>query len=254
MVIQREILISVFTTISCTLALAWIVLCVCTINWIVATLCLVCFFVILIVFTFFLAAAGNGLGVIEAIGLIMAVGLSVDYTVHIGHSFNEQRYIEGREASRGERVTLALTEMGISVSSGAWTTFIAALFMLPCHQWFFVNFGKFMIIIVITSYLVSITLLPSLLATLGPQQTQGDIMWIQTLGKKVFSHEQTPVPAVEAELAKCKAAEQSPVDSDDSDSEEVAGTRAAKPVTLREVAAAPEHSQTVQLPGGIGPQ
>ena len=46
-----------------------------------------------------IAIAGWALGIFEAIGLIIVVGLAVDYSVHICHSYNEARFIEGAPAT-----------------------------------------------------------------------------------------------------------------------------------------------------------
>merc|ERR1712039_589564 len=105
-----------------------------------------------------IAIAGLGLGIFEAIGLIIVVGLAVDYSVHICHSYNETRFIQGEAATRFLKTQHALTEMGISVVSGAATTFLASLFLVAATFAFYYVFGIFMLMTVIFSLLVSLTI------------------------------------------------------------------------------------------------
>merc|ERR1719401_1998883 len=183
---QEEILRSVFTSIGACLAITWLILILATSNWIVASMCLACITVILMVFALFITIVGWSLGIFEAVGLIVVVGLSVDYTVHICHSFNECRFVAGRKASRAERTTHALMEMGVSVVSGAATTFLASLFLLPTSFTFFFYFGIFMLVTVVVSLSVALTLLPALLYTWGPEDGRGDLDVIRRVGASLY--------------------------------------------------------------------
>merc|ERR1712187_615123 len=109
---------------------------------------------------------------------------SVDYTVHVGHSYNECRYLDGALASRTARTRHALTEMGISVVSGAATTFLASLFLLPTSFTFYFYFGIFMLATVVISLLVALTLLPALLSVFGPEDGRGDLTFLRTFGSR----------------------------------------------------------------------
>merc|ERR1712039_817926 len=137
-----------------------------------------------------IAIAGLGLGIFEAIGLIIVVGLAVDYSVHICHSYNETRFINGMVATRVQKTQHALTEMGISVVSGAATTFLASLFLVAASFMFYYIFGIFMLMTVIWSILVSLTMLPALLCIIGPEGERGDLVRFRRvaawLGEKLF--------------------------------------------------------------------
>ena len=65
---------------------------------------------------------GWNLGVTEAITVIMVVGLSVDYSVHLSHA-----YCDSKKKHRWSRARDAIEAVGISVFSGAVTTILAAL-------------------------------------------------------------------------------------------------------------------------------
>ncbi|CAK0839551.1 unnamed protein product [Prorocentrum cordatum] len=182
MVLQETLMRSVVQSIGVCLILAWVILCLATSNWIMATLSLLCIIAILIVFAGCLPIFGFSLGIFESVGLIVVLGLSVDYTVHIAHSYNEARVV-GSSASpaaeRAQRASHALTEMGISVLSGAITSLLASLFLLPSKFMFYHVFGVFMLTAVVVSSLVSLTLLPALLMLFGPAGSAGDLPWVQ---------------------------------------------------------------------------
>jgi hypothetical protein len=179
MVTQQEILKSVFQSIGACLILAFIILCLATLNWIIAGIALSCVIVIVLLCAGMVSIAGWELGIFEAVGLIVAVGLAVDYSVHISHSFNETRFLNGQAATRYLKTEHALAEMGISVVSGASTTFLASLFLLPTSFMFYHVLGIFMVMTVLFSISVSLTMLPAMLCIMGPEGERGDITCIQ---------------------------------------------------------------------------
>ena len=60
---------------------------------------------------------------------VLAIGLSVDYSIHIAHAFMH------KQGTRKQRVTKSLGEMGVSVINGAWfspssrSNFLIAIFL-----------------------------------------------------------------------------------------------------------------------------
>ena len=78
------------------------------------------------------AIMGWGLGVAETVCSTIVIGFSVDYVVHLGHSYRESAHF-----SREGKVSDALTRMGITVVAGAMTTFGSGLFMFGCQMTFF---------------------------------------------------------------------------------------------------------------------
>jgi len=182
MILQQTLTRSVAQSIGTCLILAWVILCLATTNWIMATLSLLCIIAILIVFAGCLPIFGFSLGIFESVGLIVVLGLSVDYTVHIAHAYNEARIVGScvsKASERAQRASHAMTEMGISVLSGAITTLLASLFLLPSKFMFYHIFGVFMLTAVVVSTLISLTLLPALLMLFGPAGSAGDLPWVQ---------------------------------------------------------------------------
>jgi hypothetical protein len=66
-------------------------------------------------------------GISESISVVLVVGFSVDYTVHLG-----SHYIHSPYEDRYQRSKFALFEMGISILGGAITTIGSGVFLMPC--------------------------------------------------------------------------------------------------------------------------
>jgi len=169
MVTQNEMVKAAIMGIALSLLIAFLVLLLTTMNWVVALLGLVNIMAISIIFLGLVPIIGWSLGENECIFLIAVVGLSVDYTVHLLHSFNHGR------GDREDRARHALGEMGISVTNSAITTLLASLILFGCGFYFFFQFGAFIFFVIGLSILASITFLIPLLLVAGPKEGQGSI-------------------------------------------------------------------------------
>merc|ERR1712087_215598 len=72
-----------------------------------------------IVATYFLC--GYTIELVSAVLLVMIIGMSIDYAVHIAHAYNEG------VGSRAQKTLQVIQGVGVSVLSGAPTTFLASL-------------------------------------------------------------------------------------------------------------------------------
>lgn len=108
----------------------------------------------------------------------MVVGLAVDYVVHLAEAYNVSPYVRRQDRTRN-----MLEKMGLSVLSGAFTTFGAALFMLGAQIQFIYQFGIFVMITVCASMLFSMFAFTSLMLVLGPEGNTGSI---KALVKRFF--------------------------------------------------------------------
>ena len=75
-------------------------------------------------------------GVSESVAIVIVIGFSVDYVVHLANAF-----LESNGGIRSERTQFALLTMGISVTSGAVTTFLAGIFLSFPEIIFFYKMG-----------------------------------------------------------------------------------------------------------------
>ena len=105
--------------------------------------------------------------------MVLVVGLAVDYVVHLAEGYGRSEH-KGRQ----ERTRDALTEVGISVLSGAITTLGASLFMLGAQILFFVQFGVFVLTTLGFSLLFALGFFMTVCAMIGPQNNVGSIKGI----------------------------------------------------------------------------
>jgi len=172
----REAIKSVFLS----LAVAFVTLACVTWNWYIAILGTINISIIVVYFMGTWPIIGWELDIYNVIFLISAVGLSVDYTVHLLHAYNESSQ-QGRE----QRAKDALSHMGITVFSGAVTTLAAAFPLVLCQMVFFRRYGTFVFIIILVSIVTAILLLVPLLLLVGPDGSFGDIPCFYWLRSKM---------------------------------------------------------------------
>eukprot|EP00285_Hemiselmis_virescens_P007073 CAMPEP_0173391900 /NCGR_PEP_ID=MMETSP1356-20130122/18644_1 /TAXON_ID=77927 ORGANISM="Hemiselmis virescens, Strain PCC157" /NCGR_SAMPLE_ID=MMETSP1356 /ASSEMBLY_ACC=CAM_ASM_000847 /LENGTH=1071 /DNA_ID=CAMNT_0014349593 /DNA_START=39 /DNA_END=3254 /DNA_ORIENTATION=- len=147
-----------------------------------------CFFIT------FVATKGK-LGYYECMFLQITVGMSVDYVVHLAHSYNQSpRY------HRHEKMQDSLGEMGISVFSGAITTLAASGLLFGCQFNIFFQYGSFIFFVILWSILWAMIFFPALMIQCGPNGRSGDIKPIRWLHKQVCmgmgdDHPAPPPPA-----------------------------------------------------------
>ena len=67
---------------------------------------------------------GWQLGVSESIAVVVQIGLSVDYVVHLSTDYMHSPY-----GSRNDKMKQAYQQMGVSIFSGSLTTFGAGAFL-----------------------------------------------------------------------------------------------------------------------------
>ena len=91
-------------------------------------------------------------GAIEAVGVTVFIGMSVDYALHVAHGYHSSTH-----KSRYAKVRATLTHLGISILGGAITTGGSAIFLLFCKIYFFLQLGTMMLLNVSIHYCSSPT-------------------------------------------------------------------------------------------------
>merc|ERR1711998_607428 len=99
----------------------------------------------------------------------IAGGMSVDYVLHLAHAYN------GETGGHADKVRKSLKDMGVSVTSGMITTFMACIALFLCNMLWFRLFGCFIAMVIITAFAVSMTGMMSLLSLAGPGDGQGEV-------------------------------------------------------------------------------
>jgi len=103
---------------------------------------------------------GWKLGTMESILISVVAGFSVDYVVHLAHSY------EQGHGNTESRIRKAFGEMGISVMNGMVTSVGASIPLFFCQLVFFAKFGTFLCAIIAFSWLFANFAFMSILAQL----------------------------------------------------------------------------------------
>merc|ERR1712124_142338 len=168
--LQSKITSEAFIGMAIALGFASIVLLIATRNVIVASCAIASITSIVSSVMAFMFCLGWKLGVLEALVLVMVIGLSVDYVVHLADA-----YLEAPAEDRLERCKFMLVKMGLAVVNGGVTTIGAAGFMCVCYITFFEKFGIVILVTVFQSVITALFFFSAMMALFGPQGTSGNI-------------------------------------------------------------------------------
>merc|ERR1712146_581668 len=131
------------------LVIAFFIMLFSTLNIIITLFAIFAVIGIVVTFIGIIVLIGWQLGIIESICITILTGLAIDFVLHIANSYNES----AKHASRFERMSMAILEVGISVFSAAITTIGAATLLLFTTVIFFFRFGLFIFITIGLSFL-----------------------------------------------------------------------------------------------------
>ena len=155
-------------------------LCVAVITLLLLGDLFVCFLVLLIVIMTlvdivgFMHFWGLTIDILSAVNIVLAIGLCVDYAVHIAHAFLRS------EGSRQERSCRAVTFIGGAVTNGGVTTFLALAFCSLSSAHVFQTFFKVFCLTVVFGLFHGLVLLPAALSIIGPSSSSSDSASINT--------------------------------------------------------------------------
>ncbi|XP_071808661.1 LOW QUALITY PROTEIN: protein dispatched homolog 1-like [Asterias amurensis] len=117
-----------------------------------------------------LVLLGWELNIIEATIVTLAVGLSVDFTIHYGVAFKLSP-----SSDRDQRTRYSLTTMTAAITIAALSTFIAGAIVLPATVVVYYQFGVFLMLVVSISWSHGTFFFQALCITIGPQGRCGDV-------------------------------------------------------------------------------
>ena len=112
------------------------------------------------------------MGVSESISVVIMIGFSVDFVIHLSAD-----YVHSTYQNRFDKMKQAYGEMGVSILSGAITTFGAGSF---CSLGTALPVQKMSILIMSTiaiSFIVSMVLFGAFMHIIGPQNGCGYLGW-----------------------------------------------------------------------------
>ena len=109
-------------------------------------------------------ALGIAIDSVSVINIVLAVGLSIDYSAHVGHCFMAKG-----GSNKNKRALEALADIGSAVLSGALTTFLAVVVLLFSSSYVFVTLSIQFALTVGFGVTHGLILLPVLLSIFGPK-------------------------------------------------------------------------------------
>ena len=110
------------------------------------------------------------LNIVEATIITLAVGLSVDFTIHYGVAYKLSSCPD-----RIGRSLYSLKTMMPAITIAAFSTFVAGAFVLPSSLKSYYQFGVFLMLVMSISWTLATFFFQSLCLVLGPQGSCGDI-------------------------------------------------------------------------------
>ncbi|XP_064623374.1 protein dispatched homolog 1-like isoform X2 [Lineus longissimus] len=119
-----------------------------------------------------LVLLGWELGILESTTISVAVGMSIDFTLHYGVA-----YRLSPDLDREMRVICSMERMGSPIAMAALTTFLAGFFMMPSTILAYRHIGTFIMIVMTSSWFCSTFFFESLLRCFGPRGGFGQFHW-----------------------------------------------------------------------------
>ncbi|CAM9570116.1 unnamed protein product, partial [Laminaria digitata] len=105
---------------------------------------------------------GLSIDTVAVINLVLAVGLSVDYAAHVGHSFMV------KAGTKDERMVQAVSDIGVAVIHGGVSTFLAVVLLSLSSSYVFRVLFKQFFSTAVMGLGHGLILLPVLLSLVGP--------------------------------------------------------------------------------------
>mmetsp|Transcript_7818 Transcript_7818/g.19107 ORF Transcript_7818/g.19107 Transcript_7818/m.19107 type:complete len:540 (-) Transcript_7818:12-1631(-) len=128
---------------------------------------------------FMVVVMGWMIGAVEVISLIVFIGYSITYCIHLVHAYGshvDEPSAEGAghdTKGRHRRAAFAITTIGSAICGSALTTLVSACLLWFCQVVIFNKFGTVICVITGLSVFFSMVFLPSLLMLAGPTQGRG---------------------------------------------------------------------------------
>jgi len=100
--------------------------------------------------------------IISCVNIVLAIGLCVDYSVHIGLAFMVAK------GSRKDKAVEAVASIGPAVFNGGFTTFLAVILCSLSYSHVFLTFFKVFVLTVLFGLFHGLVLFPVILSLIGP--------------------------------------------------------------------------------------
>ena len=130
--------------------MSFLVLVVSTRNIILSLFAILTVFSVILITIAILVLLGWELNILESVVITLAIGLSVDFTLHYGIMYK----LSG-QTDRACSVRSSLASVGSPVTMAAFTTFAAGLCLLPARVLAYIQIGTFIVVLMTISWIFS---------------------------------------------------------------------------------------------------
>ena len=96
--------------------------------------------------------------------MVMLIGFAVDYVLHLGTD-----YMHSLAPTRFEKMRQSYREMGLSISSGCATTFLAGVVLFFGNLLFFQKFAMVICLTAIMAYIMAMVVFGAIMHIMGPE-------------------------------------------------------------------------------------
>ena len=150
--------------VSIAILLAFLIMLISTQNVFIALYAIITVGLIVLTIVGFMKMNDYELGSSESVAMVIIIGFSVDYVVHLG-----AHYVHKKSPDRTDRTSDAVGAMGVSIFSGALTTFGSGVFLFGGQMIFFQKFAFIITTTVIVSFAFAMVFFTSFLHAFGPE-------------------------------------------------------------------------------------
>lgn len=169
--LQRTLSRGTLMAIGVSMAIALVVLLIVTLNVLISLYAIITITFSICVTVGCLVCLGWRLNVLESLAVSTAIGLAVDFSLHVGLAY---RRAEGTRETRAAR---ALAAAAPPTAMAALTTGMAGAFMLPARVLPYTQIGLFLLVVMTVSWSYATFFLGSLLRVAGPERQFGQFQY-----------------------------------------------------------------------------
>lgn len=170
MVVEIAFISGTITQLGISLGSSLIAMFIFTQNWILSFLGILLMFGTILAMLAFFVLMGWTVGAVEAVSLSIIIGLSVDYVLHLGHSYNHST-----SPDRITKTKQALVELGTSVFASALTTIGSMVILTLCTIKLFNVMGIIIAVTVGVAIFSSLGPFCAVLCIIGPEKDAGKL-------------------------------------------------------------------------------
>eukprot|EP00095_Tigriopus_kingsejongensis_P008223 maker-scaffold604_size126151-snap-gene-0.35 protein:Tk08223 transcript:maker-scaffold604_size126151-snap-gene-0.35-mRNA-1 annotation:"conserved hypothetical protein" len=164
--VQNSLSHDTMLAIAIAMVVAVLVLFVCTFNLFLSIISVITVCAVIFVSIAILVLLGWKLNILESVAITLAIGLSVDFTLHYSIM-----YRQSIDSDKELNVIYSVTNMAAPITMAGLTTLLAGLCLIPSRVLAYIQIGTFIVIVMTVSWVYSTFFFQAILRVFGPAQT-----------------------------------------------------------------------------------